>query len=85
MFFHVSPLVTVFHGRSDAALAAEHPGSFFDVADLPEGSYEVGPPYTEEVPFAMGPFFHAENMRGNSYGNYSHPPFILNTPFETVV
>eukprot|EP00435_Cladocopium_sp_Y103_P044178 s354_g12.t1 len=24
-------------------------GSFFDVADLPEGSYEVGPPYTEEV------------------------------------
>ncbi|CAL1165509.1 unnamed protein product [Cladocopium goreaui] len=24
-------------------------GSFFDVDDLPEGSYEVGPPYTEEV------------------------------------
>ena len=25
-------------------------GSFFDVDDLPAGSYEVGPPYTEEVP-----------------------------------
>ncbi|CAK8992849.1 unnamed protein product [Durusdinium trenchii] len=24
-------------------------GSFFDLDDLPEGSYEVGPPYTEEV------------------------------------
>lgn len=24
-------------------------GSFFDAAELPEGSYEVGPPYTEEV------------------------------------
>jgi len=24
-------------------------GSFFDVEALPEGSYEVGPPYTEEV------------------------------------
>eukprot|EP00434_Breviolum_minutum_P041076 symbB.v1.2.036533.t1/scaffold5182.1/size30060/1 len=24
-------------------------GSFFDVDDLPAGSYEVGPPYTEEV------------------------------------
>ena len=30
-------------------MSATMSGSFFDVELVPEGSYEVGPPYTEEV------------------------------------
>ena len=34
---------------TEVRMSATMSGSFFDVELVPEGSYEVGPPYTEEA------------------------------------
>ena len=57
-FFHEgSTLWSCFRDSShitDGVFSHRKAGSFFDVDDLPAGSYEVGPPYTEEVPVLPG-------------------------------